>query len=260
MGVLTDAPRHPFTRAPETLTQSVGFPIAFLAGVLSFLSPCVLPLVPSYLSFVTGMSLEDMREGVERRRVLLHSGLFVTGFTLIFVLLGAGATFVGAFLLYNSEWIARVGGVVVILFGLHLMGVFRLLPLLSEKRVHLADKPAGYAGTLAVGAAFGAGWTPCIGPVLGAIMTMAASQEHVGTGMLLLFVYSMGLAAPFMLAALALERFLRAFSRFRRFLPAVQKAAGALLVLLGLLLVTGSFVLLAAWLNRFAPEFLVERL
>lgn len=242
------------------MTDSVGFPIAFMAGLLSFLSPCVLPLVPSYLSFVTGMSLEDMQEGIERRRVLIHSGLFVTGFTVIFVLLGAGASFIGSFLLYNSEWIARIGGVIIILFGLHLMGVFQLMPLLSEKRVHLADKPVGYAGTVMVGIAFGAGWTPCIGPILGAIMTMAASQEHLAAGMLLLFVYSMGLAVPFMLAALALEAFLRAFTRYRRFLPAIQKVAGALLIALGLLLVTGSFVLLAAWLNRFTPEFLVERL
>ncbi|MDE2875230.1 MAG: cytochrome c biogenesis protein CcdA [Gemmatimonadota bacterium] len=242
------------------MNESVGFPAAFMAGVLSFLSPCVLPLVPSYLSFVTGMSLEDMQEGIERRRVLVHSALFVTGFTLIFVLLGAGASFIGSFLLYNSDWIARIGGVIIILFGLHLMGVFQLVPLLSEKRVHMADKPVGYAGTLMVGVAFGAGWTPCIGPLLGAIMTMAASQEHLGTGMLLLFVYAMGLAVPFMAAAIALERFLRVFTRFRRFLPAVQKFAGALLIVLGLLLVTGSFVLLAAWLNRFTPEFLVDRL
>ena len=242
------------------MTDTVSFPIAFMAGVLSFLSPCVLPLVPSYLSFVTGLSLEDMQQGIERRRILIHSALFVTGFTLIFVLLGAGASFIGSFLLYNSDWIARIGGVIIILFGLHLMGVFQLMPLLSEKRVHLADKPTGYAGTLMVGVAFGAGWTPCIGPVLGAIMTMAASQEHLGAGMLLLFVYSMGLAVPFMVAALALERFLRGFTRFRRFLPVVQKFAGALLIALGLLLVTGSFVLLAAWLNRFTPEFLLERL
>ncbi len=240
--------------------DSVGFPIAFMAGVLSFLSPCVLPLVPSYLSFVTGMSLEDLQEGFDRRRVLTHAALFVSGFTLIFVLLGAGATFVGSFLLYNSEWIARIGGVVIILFGLHLMGVFQLLPLLKEKRVHLANKPAGYVGTVAVGVAFGAGWTPCIGPVLGAIMTMAASQEHLATGMLLLFVYSMGLAIPFLLAALALERFLGAFTRARRYLPLIQKGAGVLLVLLGILLVTGSFVVLAAWLNRYTPEFLLERL
>ncbi len=242
------------------MQESVGFPIAFMAGVLSFLSPCVLPLVPSYLSFVTGMSLEDLQEGFDRRRVLTHSVLFVSGFTLIFVLLGAGATFVGSFLLANSDWIARIGGAVIIIFGLHLMGVFQLLPLLREKRVHLANKPAGYVGTVGVGMAFGAGWTPCIGPVLGAIMTMAASQEQLGTGMLLLFVYSMGLAIPFLLAALALERFLRAFSRARRYLPLIQKAAGLLLVLLGILLVTGSFVVLAAWLNRYTPEFLLERL
>ena len=240
--------------------ESVGYPIAFLAGVLSFLSPCVLPLVPSYLSFVTGMSLEDLQEGFDRRRVLTHAALFVGGFTLIFVFLGAGATFVGSFLLYNSEWIARIGGVIIIVFGLHLMGVFKLVPLLREKRVHLADKPAGYVGTVVVGIAFGAGWTPCIGPVLGAIMTMAASQEHLATGMLLLFVYSMGLAIPFLLAALALERFLRVFTRARRYLPLIEKAAGLLLVLLGILLVTGSFVVLAAWLNRYTPEFLLERL
>ncbi|MDE2654606.1 MAG: cytochrome c biogenesis protein CcdA [Gemmatimonadota bacterium] len=242
------------------MQESVGFPIAFMAGVLSFLSPCVLPLVPSYLSFVTGMSLEDLQEGFDRRRVLTHAALFVSGFTLIFVLLGASATFVGSFLLYNSDWIARIGGAIIIVFGLHLMGVFQLLPLLKEKRVHLGNKPAGYVGTVAVGVAFGAGWTPCIGPVLGAILTMAASQEHLGTGMLLLFVYSMGLAIPFLLAALALERFLRAFTRARRYLPLIQKGAGLLLVLLGVLLVTGSFVVLAAWLNRYTPEFLLERL
>ncbi len=242
------------------MQESVGFPIAFMAGVLSFLSPCVLPLVPSCLSFVTGMSLEDLQEGFDRRRVLTHAALFVSGFTLIFVLLGAGATFVGSFLRYNSDWIARIGGIVIIIFGLHLMGVFQLMPLLKEKRVHLADKPAGYVGTVAVGAAFGAGWTPCIGPVLGAIMTMAATQEHLATGMLMLFVYSMGLAIPFLLAALALERFLRAFKRARRYLPLIQKASGLLLVLLGILLVTGSFVVLAAWLNRYTPEFLLERL
>ena len=242
------------------MNESIGITIALTAGVLSFLSPCVLPLVPSYLSFVTGMSLEDLQEGFDRRRVMVHAALFVGGFTLIFVLLGAGATFIGSFLLYNSDWIARIGGVVIILFGLHLMGVFQLLPLLSEKRVHLANKPAGHVGTVAVGIAFGAGWTPCIGPVLGAILTMAASQEGVAAGMWLLFVYSMGLGIPLLLAALAMERFLNTFSRFRRFLPAVQVTSGAILVALGILLVTGSFVVLAAWLNRFTPEFLLERL
>ena len=145
-------------------------------------------------------------------------------------------------------------------FGLHLMGVFQLLPLLREKRVHLANKPAGYVGTMVVGIAFGAGWTPCLGPVLGAILTMAGLQEHMSTGMWLLFIYSMGLGIPLLLAALAMERFLKAFSRFRRFLPAVQIASGVVMVLLGILLVTGSFIVLAAWLNRWTPEFLLERL
>lgn len=242
------------------MSESVGILIAFAAGVLSFLSPCVLPLVPSYLSFVTGMSLEDLQEGFDRRRALVHSGLFVAGFTLVFVLLGASATFLGGLLRYYADWIARIGGVVIIVFGLHLMGVFRLAPLMREKRFHLSNKPMGYVGTVVVGIAFGTGWTPCIGPVLGAILTMAASQEQLLQGMWLLFVYSMGLAVPFVLAAAALGRFLSAFARFRRFLPAVQVASGVLLVVLGLLLVTGSFVVLAAWLNRFTPEFLLERL
>lgn len=242
------------------MTDSVGILIAFTAGVLSFLSPCVLPLVPSYLSFVTGMSLEDLQKGFDRRRTLVHAGLFVAGFTLVFVLLGASASLVGGLLRYYADWIARIGGIVIIVFGLHLTGVFRLTPLMREKRVHLSSKPMGYAGTLVVGVAFGTGWTPCIGPVLGAILTMAASQEQLLQGMWLLFVYSMGLAVPFVLSAVALERFLNVFARFRRFLPAVQVASGVLLIALGLLLVTGSFVVLAAWLNRFTPEFLLERL
>ncbi len=234
--------------------------VAFVAGVLSFLSPCVLPLVPSYLSFVTGMSLEDLKEGADRRAAMVHAGLFVAGFSLIFILLGASASFLGAFFRYYMDWIARIGGVVIILLGLHLAGVFRLSPLLREKRVHLRDKSAGYLGTLGVGAAFGAGWTPCIGPVLGAILTLAGTREGLWNGVGLLTVYSAGLAVPFMLSAVAVERFLEAFQRFRRFLPAVQVASGVLLVVLGVLLVTGSFTVLSSWLLRFTPEFLMERL
>jgi len=149
----------------------LGIVIAFTAGVLSFLSPCVLPLVPSYLTFVTGMSLEDLQEGVNRRATLLHSTLFVSGFSLIFILLGASASFLGQFLLSYEVWIARIGGLIIVILGLHLTGVFRLTPLMRERRIHLSDKPAGYLGTLGVGMAFGAGWTPCIGPILGAILT-----------------------------------------------------------------------------------------
>lgn len=242
------------------MTESVGVLIAFTAGVLSFLSPCVLPLVPSYLSFVTGMSLEDLQQGVNRRATMMHSLLFVAGFTTIFMVLGASASFLGQFFRAYETWIARVGGVLIIVLGLHLTGIFKLTPLLREKRVHLHDKPAGYLGTLGVGAAFGAGWTPCIGPVLGAILTFAASQDQFWSGVALLFVYSVGLAVPFLLSALALDVFLETFSRFRRFLPTVQVLSGGLLVVLGLLLVTGTFTVLSTYLLRFTPEFILERI
>jgi len=238
----------------------VGILIALSAGVLSFLSPCVLPLVPSYLSFVTGMSLEELQEGHQKSQTMIHAALFVLGFTIIFVLLGASASFLGQFFRHYEEWVARIGGVIILLLGLHLAGAFKFTPLLREARVHLADRPIGRLGAVAVGMAFGAGWTPCIGPVLGGILTYAMVQETFWSGMGLLFVYSMGLAIPFMLTALALDRFLSAFQRFRRFLPAVQVASGLLLILLGILLVTGSFTILTAWLVQFTPDFLMERI
>jgi cytochrome c-type biogenesis protein len=242
------------------MNESVGILVAFTAGVLSFLSPCVLPLVPSYLSFVTGMSLEDLEEGVDRKTTLTHATLFVSGFTLVFLLLGASASFLGQFFRYYEDWIARIGGVIIVLLGLHLMGVFKIAPLLREKRVHLNDKPAGFLGTLGVGAAFGAGWTPCIGPVLGAVLTLAGTRETFWSGVSLLFVYSVGLAVPFLLSALALDRFLQAFKRFRGFMGVVEKASGALLVVLGVLLLTGTFTILSNYLIQFTPDFLLERI
>ena len=238
----------------------VGFFIALTAGIFSFLSPCVLPLVPSYLTFVTGMSLEDLEQGVDRRATMIHSLLFVAGFSVIFVLLGASASFLGQFFRQYEMWVARVGGVIIILLGLHMAGVFRLLPLMREKRLHLNDKPAGYLGTLGVGMAFGAGWTPCIGPVLGAILTYGFSQETVWAGVGLLSVYSLGLAIPFLLSALALDWFLQAFKKYRRFIPVVEKASGVLLVGLGILLLTGSFTVLSGWLTQFTPDFILERI
>lgn len=238
----------------------VGIAIAFTAGVFSFLSPCVLPLVPSYLTFVTGMSLEDLQEGVNRKATFMHSALFVVGFSTIFILLGASASFLGQFLKQYELLIARIGGVIIIILGLHLAGVFRLTPLMREKRVHLADKPAGYLGTLGVGMAFGAGWTPCIGPILGAILTYGMTQETMWAGVGLLSVYSLGLAVPFLIAALALDWFLQTFQRFRRWMPVVEKASGVLLVFLGILLLTGQFTVLATWLTRFTPEFILERI
>jgi len=238
----------------------VGIAIAFTAGLLSFLSPCVLPLVPSYLTFVTGMSLEDLQGGVNRKATLLHSLLFVLGFSTIFVLLGAAASFLGQFFRYYEVWIARVGGAIIILLGLHLAGVFRLTPLMRERRVHLADKPVGYLGTLGVGVAFGAGWTPCIGPILGAILTYGFSQDTMWAGVGLLSVYSLGLAVPFLLAALALDWFLQVFQRFRRWMPVVEKASGVLLIALGLLLLTGRFTVLSGYLTRFTPSWILERI
>jgi cytochrome c-type biogenesis protein len=238
----------------------VGIMIAFSAGILSFLSPCVLPLVPSYLAFVTGMSLEDLQEGVDRRATFTHSLLFVTGFSLIFILLGASASFLGQFFRLYEVWIARIGGVVIILLGMHLAGVFKLAPLMQEKRIHLANKPAGYLGTLGVGMAFGAGWTPCIGPILGAILTYGMTQDTMWAGVGLLSVYSLGLAIPFLLASLALDRFLQTFQKFKKWIPVMEKASGALLIVLGILLLTGKFTVLAAYMNQFAPAFILERI
>lgn len=247
-------------RTVGIMNESVGFLVAFSAGVLSFLSPCVLPLVPSYLSFVTGVSLEDMQDGVDRKATLTHSLLFVSGFSIIFIVLGASASFLGVFLRHYEVWIARIGGLAIMVLGLHLTGILRITALLKERRLHLADKPSGYLGSLGVGAAFGAGWTPCIGPVLGAILTLAGTQESVWSGVSLLTVYSMGLAIPFLLSAWALDSFLDTFSRFKRFLPVVEKASGVLLIILGVLLLTGSFTILSTYLIRFTPEWILMRI
>ena len=237
----------------------VGVFIAFTAGVFSFLSPCVLPLVPSYLTFVTGMSLEDLQGGVDRKTTFTHSLLFVVGFSSIFILLGASASFLGQFFRAYELWITRIGGVVIVLLGMHLAGVFRMTPLLREKRLHLNDKPAGYLGTLGVGVAFGAGWTPCIGPALGAILTYGMAQDTMWAGVGLLSVYSLGLAIPFLLASLALDWFLQTFQKFRAWIPVVEKASGVLLILLGILLLTGQFTLLASWLSQYTPVWILER-
>jgi cytochrome c-type biogenesis protein len=240
--------------------MEVGIAIAFTAGVFSFLSPCVLPLVPSYLTFVTGMSLEDLQGGVNRKATFVHASLFVLGFSLIFIMLGASASFLGQFFRQYELWIARIGGGIIILLGLHLSGVFRLTALMQEKRIHLHNKPAGYLGTLGVGMAFGAGWTPCIGPILGAILTYGFSQDTMWSGVGLLSVYSLGLAVPFLISALALDWFLQTFKRFRHWIPIVEKASGVLLILLGILLITGKFTLMSVWLTKFTPAFILERI
>lgn len=234
------------------------FTLAFVAGVLSFLSPCVLPLIPSYVGFLTGLTLEELE--LRRGTALLHAVWFVAGFSAIFIALGATASALGGLLLRSQVWIGRVGGIVVILFGLYLLGVLRPAFLMRERRLQLARKPLGYLGSAVVGVTFGAAWTPCIGPILGAILTLAAAKASVPQGAALLTVYSLGLAVPFVATALALDRFLVWFQRFRPYLVWVERVTGVLLVLLGVLLLTDRFTLLASWLQGLTPDFLKSKL
>jgi cytochrome c-type biogenesis protein len=237
---------------------AVGPLLAFTGGLLSFLSPCVLPLVPSYLGFLTGMTLDEMTD--KKHHAVLHALLFVSGFTLIFVIMGAGATALGATFTYNKMAIAKVGGVLVIAFGLYTMGVVRISALDRDSRMHLDRKPLGFLGSVLVGMAFAAGWTPCIGPILGTILGLAGTSGDVTQGVALLLAYSAGLAVPFLAAAFAVDKFRVWFTRFRRWMPWLQRASGLLLVIVGLLLVTGEFTRLAAMLSAMTPEWLSERL
>ena len=232
-------------------TATFGLGLAFTAGLLSFLSPCVLPLIPSYVTFITGMSVEQVQRS--RRAALIHALLFILGFTLIFLALGATASALGRVLLAARDWVARAGGVLIIAFGLYLLGVFDSRALDRERRVHFADKPVGYLGTVLVGVAFGAGWTPCIGPILGSILVYTSTVANLQRGLLLLFVYSLGLAIPFLLAALAIDRFLAAFARIRGAMVWMSRAGGVLLIVIGLLLVTHYFTWLASYLQALTP-------
>lgn len=237
---------------------SIGIALAATAGLLSFLSPCVLPLIPSYVTFITGLRLEDVAGA--RRTALVHALLFVLGFTLIFLALGATATVLGRLLLVYRVWISRLGGVLMIAFGLYLLGALPIALLARERRVHVATKPAGYLGTVLVGIAFGAGWTPCLGPILGGILTYTMSEADLGRGLVLLFAYAMGLAVPFIAAALAVDRFLVVFQRMRGGLVWVSRASGVLLIVVGVLLLTDYFTLLASTLQGWTPAALRERL
>jgi len=243
--------------------QSLGVAVAFSAGLFSFLSPCVLPLFPSYLSFITGMSVADLSAELSpavRRRVLVHAIVFVLGFSLVFVGLGASFSAVGQFLLDYRDWIRRVGGVLIVIFGLYIAGIFRLGLFGRTAQWQIREKPAGYLGTLAVGVTFAIGWTPCVGPILGAILSLAGTAETVTTGVGLLVAYSLGLGVPFLLSAIALGSFLKFFKRYRPFIPTVERAAGVLLVVVGVLVYTNYYVVLNAWAISLTPDWLLKRL
>ena len=236
--------------------------VAMIAGLLSFLSPCVLPLFPSYLSFVAGVSFDEINGTVAnprtRRAILLNSILFILGFSLVFIALGAGATVLGRVLFQQQTVIRKIGGVLVILMGLYVGGWVRLPFLMREWRVELKDRPAGYLGAVLVGITFAAGWTPCIGPILGSILTLASVSQTASTGILMLAAYSLGLAVPFLVSALAIHRFAAFFDRFKRFFPLVTRGSGLILVGLGLLLVTDYFTVLSRLAFSLTPEWFFE--
>ena len=235
----------------------VPFVAAFTAGLVSFLSPCVLPLVPGYISMISGASVADLKEGDSAllRKVLLHSLFFIIGFSIVFISLGASASWLGQLLLSRMSVLYRIAGVVIILFGLHMTGLLKIGLLYRDKRFHAAGKAATPGGALVIGLAFAFGWTPCIGPILAAILTLAASQSTILSGVFLLAVYSAGLAVPFLLTSLGVNHFLQFYQRFRAHLHQVEVFGGVILIILGAMILTNQFTRLSSYLsflNRFA--------
>jgi cytochrome c-type biogenesis protein len=243
--------------------ENVSLFAAFVAGLFSFISPCVLPLIPGYLSFISGVTLEEMRGGGAagtvapgtRWRTFVSSLAFVFGFSLVFIALGASATAIGGFVFSRLSLLSKIAGVLIVLFGLHTMGLLKISWLYAEKRVQTTRKPTSLVGAMLVGVAFAFGWTPCIGPILAAILTIAAGQDTVMKGIELLAVYSLGLGIPFMLTSLAINQFFAAFARIRRYYLAIEVASGALLVVIGVLIFTNRFTIIAQYLSPYLPTF-----
>lgn len=238
--------------------------MALGAGVLSFISPCVLPIFPSYLSFVTGLSFGELSGSVAnvntRRAIILNALCFILGFSVVFMSLGASFSLLGRLLFDYQQILRKVGGVLVILFGLYIAGFLKLPFLARTLRLELQDRPAGYLGAFIVGVTFAAGWTPCVGPILGSILLYASTADTASTGILMLGAYSLGLAIPFFLSALALNRFLAYFDRFKRLMPMVSTIGGIFLIVVGGLLLTNYFTILSAYALRLTPQWLWQRL
>ena len=239
------------------MESNVTYLAALFAGFISFISPCVLPLVPAYISFISGVSMDELRNAERQQqktlRLVISSLMFIGGFTLVFVLLGATATFVGGFLLQNLGVISKVAGVVLIIFGLHVAGLIRIPFLNYEARFQTGNKPTSAIGAVFVGSAFAFGWTPCIGPILGGILAIAGSQETVGQGMLLLLVYSLGLGVPFFLTAIATQRLLRAMNRVKKHFKTIELVSGGFLIVIGVMMVFNLFTTLNGVLVRWFP-------
>jgi cytochrome c-type biogenesis protein len=246
------------------MEENVTLLAAFGAGLLSFISPCVLPLVPGYLSYVSGLSLDELRGTSARAtaeatgargRIIVASLSFILGFSLVFVALGATASAAGQFLIERLPILSRLAGVVIIIFGLHTMGVLRIEWLYQTKQVQTRRKPAGPIGAMLVGAAFAFGWTPCLGPILAGILAVGASRETVGDAVQLLATYSLGLGVPFLVTGLAINKFFGAMAKIRRHYHAIELVSGALLVIIGLLIFTNRFTVIAQWLSPYLPVY-----
>ena len=237
-----------------TGAENVSILFALTAGLISFLSPCVLPLIPSYIAFISGISIEELSHETNltkvRKSVIINSLMFILGFSILFIALGASVTFFGKFLSRNIRWFEIIGGSLVIILGLHFAGVFKIGFLNKEKKIHLKSKPVGLVGTMLVGMAFGAGWTPCVGPILAAILTMAASTQDIMKGVVLLIAYSIGLGIPFFISGLLINKFFSYFTKIRKYFKIITAISGMILVLIGILLMTGYFSAIAAYLNQ----------
>lgn len=235
--------------------KDISVPLAFFAGVLSFLSPCVLPLIPSYVSFITGISFKDLTVGTDRKKIhyltITNSIAFILGFSTVFIALGVSSSAVGSFFFQYMDMIRIIGGVVVIIFGFFIAGILKLDFLMIQKKIYLSGKPAGYVGTFVVGMTFAAGWSPCIGPILGTILLYAGSKGSALYGFQLLAAYSLGLGVPFFLSALAINVFLSYSPKLARFMRVIMFISGLLLIIFGILLLTDQI----RALTRLLPDF-----
>ena len=234
-------------------SQDISIFIAFSAGFLSFASPCVLPLIPSYITYITGVSFKDLADAETRTKLrwatASHSLLFIMGFSTIFILMGASATYLGQLLTRYQYWIMKAGGVLVIILGVHFAGIINLPFLQMERRFELRKKPLGYVGSFLVGIVFAAGWTPCVGPILSTILLYASTSKSFTTGVVLLTFYSMGLGVPFFLSSLAINSFLSAFERIKRYMRVITIVSGLFLIGIGILLLTDTFQEINSYLN-----------
>ncbi len=244
------------------VSSQLSFVVAFVGGLASFLSPCVLPLIPSYLSYISGLSFEELveQEGKSRKTVVGHALCFILGFSLGFMSLGASFGLLGQLLFTYSAVVRVGGGVLLILFGLTITGLLKLPVLARTKQLTLQARPAGYLGSIVVGLVFALAWTPCIGPILGSILALASTSASLEAGFTLLLVYAAGLAVPFFVSALALEAFLGFSRRYVKYFQLARGLSGGLLVLVGLLILTGYFTTLNAYAIRLTPAWLLERL